>query len=281
MNMAQKSIYQKTLRAAKSIQSRVPHFHPKIGLILGSGLGELATCLTDAIIIPYEEIPEFEVSSVEGHMGQLVLGYLNGVPIACYQGRLHVYEGINTSILKIFVRTLKLLGCEFLIVTNAAGSMNMEAGPGSLMLISDHINFSFPNPLQGQNDEEFGSRFVPMENAYDKDLRRIIKATSRHLDIPLYEGVYLGVSGPSFETPAEIRAFITLGANAVGMSTVPEVIIARHCGLKVLGLSVVTNYAAGLSDVVVTHDETLKGAKQAASDAITLLKAFVKDEHFI
>ena len=235
----------KQSRAARAIKARFPAFKPKIGIILGSGLGGLASHITDPMIIPYDELPEFGVSTVPGHAGRLVMGYLNGVPVACLQGRMHFYEGIKNPVIQILVRTLKLIGCEILLATNAVGSMNMDAGPGSLMLITDHINFQFNNPLVGENDAEFGPRFVALDNAYDKDLRqRMLKIASAQ-NIKLHQGVLIATLGPTFETPAEIRAYTMWGANAVGMSTVPEVIIARHCGLKVVVVSAVTNSAAG------------------------------------
>lgn len=262
-------------RAARAIKARCPDFTPKIGIILGSGLGKLADHIDDAIMIPYEELPDFGSSTVEGHDGYLVLGHLKGVPVACLKGRRHFYEGISNPMVQTLVRTLKLLGCETLLATNAAGSMKQEAGPGSLMLITDHINFSFNNPLVGKNDDEFGPRFIGMEDAYDPGLRQTMLETAKELDITLHQGVYISVLGPSFETPAEIRAFKMWGADAVGMSTVPEVIVARHCGLKVVVVSAITNYGSGMSDTKLSHDETLHFADKASGNMIKLVENFV------
>jgi len=262
-------------RAARSILKRIGDFKPKIGIVLGSGLGKLADSIKDPIIISYDELPDFGVSTVQGHAGRLVLGFLQGVPVACFQGRLHFYEGTANESAQIFIRTLKLVGCEMVILTNAAGSMNMDAGPGSLMLITDHINFSFKNPLVGKNDDVFGERFVPMNDAYDPELRLLALEVAKKNNIKLHQGIYMGVLGPSFETPAEIQAFMVMGANAVGMSTVPEVILARHCGLRVLAISAITNYAAGLSSDGLSHEETLKYAAEASSDMIKLIENVV------
>jgi xanthosine phosphorylase len=265
----------KQSHAAHAIKARFPNFKPKIGIILGSGLGGLASHISDPMIIPYDELPEFGVSTVPGHAGRLVMGYLNGVPVACLQGRMHFYEGIKNYVIQVLVRTLKLIGCEILLATNAVGSMNMDAGPGSLMMITDHINFQFNNPLVGENDAEFGSRFIALNDAYDPELRQRMLKTAEQQNITLHQGVLIATLGPTFETPAEIRAYTMWGANAVGMSTVPEVIIARHCGLKVVVVSAVTNYASGLSDTAISHAETLKYAEVASSSMLCLVKNFV------
>jgi xanthosine phosphorylase len=265
----------KQARAARAIKSRFPDFQPKIGIILGSGLGGLANHITDPMIIPYDELPEFGLSTVPGHVGRLVMGYLNGVPVACLQGRIHFYEGVPNKAIQILVRTLKLIGCEMLLTTNAVGSMNMDAGPGSLMMITDHINFQFTNPLVGANDDEFGPRFIALDNAYDPDLRKRMLQIAEQQNIKLHQGVLIATLGPTFETPAEIRAYTMWGASAVGMSTVPEVIIARHCGLRVVVVSAVTNYAAGLSDTEISHAETLKFAEVASSSMLSLVRNFV------
>ena len=268
-------INSKQARAARAITARFPNFKPKIGIILGSGLGGLANSITDSMIIPYDELPEFGTSTVAGHAGRLVMGYLQGVPVACLQGRMHFYEGIENPVVQILVRTLKLLGCEILLATNAVGSMNMDAGPGSLMMITDHINFQFTNPLVGVNDDEFGPRFIALDNAYDPALRKKMLHIAEQQKIKLHQGVLIATLGPTFETPAEIRAFTMWGASAVGMSTVPEVIIARHCGLRVVVVSAVTNYAAGLSDTEISHAETLKYAQVASGSMQCLVENFV------
>ena len=269
------AMHSQQARAARAIKARFSDFVPKIGIILGSGLGKLADHIEDAHYIPYDELPGFAQSTVAGHAGQLVLGYLENVPVVCLQGRLHYYEGIANPAVQILVRTLKLLGCEILLATNAAGSLNTAAGPGSLMLITDHINFQFRNPLVGANHDEFGPRFVAMGNAYDPVLRQRMLNTAKEQAITLHQGVYIGVLGPSFETPAEIKAFKILGADAVGMSIISEVIVARHCGLRVAVISAITNYAAGLSDVKLSHDETLHYADAASGSMLKLVKNFI------
>lgn len=263
--------------AAAFIKQRTNNFTPKVGIVLGSGLGDFSKHIDDAIALPYESIPGFHNCTTEGHAGQLVLGYVSGVPVACLRGRAHFYEGTSNVVVQNLIRTLKVMGCNTLLATNASGSLNLDAGPGSLMMITDHINFQGCNPLVGINDEEYGPRFVPMEHAYDPKLCNKLRETANSLNITLHEGTYIGVLGPSFETPAEIRMFKSWGANAVGMSTVAEVIVARHCGLKVLVIAAITNYAVGLSDMEVNHDQTLRGAEQASSDMAKLVLGFLQD----
>ena len=252
-----------------------PGFRAKIGLILGSGLGGLAEKITDATIIDYADIPGFPVSTIAGHSGKLHLGYLCGVPIACLQGRAHYYEGTDLEHMKTPVRTLKDLGCELLIVTNAAGSLHESICTGEIVAISDHMNFQGRNPLVGKNDDAYGERFHSMENAYDADLRKQLHLAAKNVNVTLHEGVYAGLLGPSFETPAEIRAYRILGADLVGMSTVSDVIIARHCGMKVVGISAVTNLAAGLCHAPITHDMTLKGAALATQKMTAVVLEFL------
>ncbi len=263
-------------QAAQIINERKPNFTPRVGLVLGSGLGGLADHITEPTFIPYQDLPGFPTSTVSGHSGRLVLGYLEGVPVACLQGRAHYYEGATNDKIKNLIRTLKVIGCEILLGTNASGSLRPEVGAGSLMVITDHINMQGNNPLIGPNEEEFGGRFVSMENAYDPELRAQMHSVANHLNINLAEGVYISVLGPMFETPAEIRAFRTLGADAVGMSTVSEVIVARHCGLRVVVVAAISNLAAGLSDESITHEGTLHYAGKAADDMMRLIKAFIK-----
>lgn len=252
--------------AAEIIKSRAPGRAPEYGIVLGSGLGGLADRIEDAIAVDYRDLPGFPVPSVEGHAGRVVLGTLGGRQVACLAGRVHLYEGHPASAVAPLVRTLHLLGCTTYLATNAAGALDVDAVPGSLMLITDHINFQGDNPLVGHNDASFGPRFPAMSGAYDAELRARIRASAGRLGIGLREGVYLAVLGPSFETPAEIRAFGRLGANAVGMSTVPEVIVARHCGMRVAAISVLTNLGAGLADETLSHDQTLEFAGKAAND---------------
>jgi xanthosine phosphorylase len=259
------------------INSRIPSFKPKIGMILGSGLGAIADSLENAVSISYQDIPHFFKSTVQGHQGRMVLGWMSGVPVVCMQGRIHVYEGADPESFKIFIRTLKLLGCESLIITNAAGSFREEVGPGSLCLVTDHINMQHRVPLIGPNDDEFGSRFFAMDNAYDIEWRKLFLQTADKLGITLHQGVFLGVTGPCFETPAEIRAFRLLGADLTAMSMVPEVIIARHCAMKVAGISVVTNLASGMTNTSVSHEETLHYGKIGAENLSRLIQGFVKE----
>lgn len=262
-------------QAAEIIQERI-NFTPKLGLILGSGLGGLADLVQDSVVIPYKELPGFPKTSIEGHSGLLHVGKLENLPVACLQGRSHLYEGISPTVIPNMVRTLKLIGCEMLLITCSAGSMRPDIPAGSLMAITDHINLQFSNPLVGPNADGFGPRFVAMEDAYDPKLRERLASIARNLDIPLAQGVYIGVLGPSFETPAEIRAFRTLGADVVGMSTVHEVIMARHCGIKVVAISAITNMAAGMSEIKLSHQLTLDGAEVTVKNLAKLILAFVR-----
>ncbi len=258
------------------IRKYAPNFLPKVGIILGSGLGSIAEQLTNPITIPYQAIPGLHSGAVSGHASLLVMGHLNNVPVVCMKGRLHLYEGVAYESIKTFVRIIKQLGATTLIITCAAGSLRKEVGPGEVMMITDHLNFQPGNPLQGPNDESIGERFVSLENAYDEDLREQFAAVAKRLAIPLHAGVYLSVLGPTFETPAEIRAYKMLGADAVGMSVVPEVIAARHCGLHVLGVAAITNLAVGISKEKVTHEVTLQYAGLGARKLVKLIPEFVK-----
>ncbi len=263
--------------AVKKMQQRAPNFTPSLAIVLGSGLGGFAEEIEKAVVIPYEELPGFHKPSVEGHGGKLFLGYVDGVPVACMQGRAHYYEGVSHDVFKVMVRSLKLLGCDTWLATNAAGSLREDIQPGSLLLVKDHINFQFNSALVGDNDDDFGPRFFSLEDAYDPALRQQFKDLANTLNIPLKEGVYVGVVGPCFETPAEINAFRILGADVVGMSTIPQVLVARHCGMRVAVISAVTNLAAGLSQQPLSHEGTLTGA-QLTTDAMTaLVRAFIKN----
>lgn len=264
-------------QAAQYIQNRVPDFTPRIGLVLGSGLGKVVDEIIPTQVIDYAELPGFPISTVKGHSGSFLLGTLHGTPIACLQGRSHLYEGTDPMKTKTWIRTLKLLGCSMLLLTNAAGSLHPDIKPGSLMMLTDHINFQFTNPLIGPNDEEFGPRFFAMNNAYDFKLRESLGIIARELNIRLAEGVYLATTGPMYETPAEIRAYRTLGADAVGMSTAAEVIVARHCGLRVAAISAITNLAAGMSDIYPSHEETLEHAAIAVRDLSRIIGQFIKN----
>jgi len=262
--------------AADVIRARKPGFEPRVAMILGSGLGVLAEQMLDAVSISYADLPGFPISTVHGHAGELVLGTLAGVPVVCMKGRGHFYEGYGAHVMTSAVRTFKLLGCEMLLVTNAAGSLRPEVDAGSVVVLTDHINLLPGSPMAGPNDDRFGPRFFSMANAYDADLRALVKETAAAKNITLAEGVYLAAPGPNFETAAEIRAFKTLGADVVGMSVVPEVISARHCGLKVVGVSAITNLAEGLSPFPLSHEQTLKYAAIAAKDLVALIHSFVE-----
>ncbi|MBN1684560.1 MAG: purine-nucleoside phosphorylase [Gammaproteobacteria bacterium] len=265
------------MQCVEVIRKKDPNFIPKVGIILGSGLGPLADEIENKVAIPYNELPGVPSSTVPGHEGSLILGNLSGVPVVCMKGRIHLYEGVAAHKIKLLIRTIKQLGAHTLILTNAAGSLRKEVIAGEIALITDHINFQHTVPLIGPNDEEFGERFVAMDNAYDKSLRQKLKLVAEKHGVPLHEGVYIAVLGPNFESPAEIRAFKVLGADMVGMSTVPEVIVARHCGLKVVAISTITNLAAGMEDKSLSHDDTLLYAKIGAKKLHKLLKAFLEE----
>lgn len=258
------------------IHQHKPNFKAKIGIILGSGLGKLAEAIEDATVIPYDDIPGFGACTVAGHQGKLHLGWINKVPVVCLQGRAHYYEGKTHENFKALIRTVKLLGCDTVIITNASGSLREEVGPGSVVMINDHINMQHFHPLIGPNDADFGPRFVGMEGAYDQKIRQQVQAIARREGITLPEGVYIAVNGPTFETPAEIRAFRILGADVVGMSTVPEVILARHCGLRVLAFAAISNYAAGMRPITLSHETTLAGASLAADTLFKLVFEYLK-----
>ena len=252
---------------------------PRVGIVLGSGLGDFAAQVADPVTIPYAEIPNFPRSTVEGHAGQLILGHIAGVPVAVMAGRVHAYEGYTMPEVTFPARVLGLLGCQTLILTNAAGGIRADYKPGSLVLISDHINLTGTNAALGPNEPRFGTRprtgfrFFDMTNAYSPALRSIAKEEALKLGTPMDEGVYLAVLGPSYETPAEIRAFRTLGADLVGMSTVHETIVARHMGLDVLGISLVTNPAAGVVEEIINHEEVMDIGRAATARLSALLTA--------
>lgn len=231
---------------------------PTVGLILGSGLGSLGEKIENPVVIEYKDIPNFPISTVEGHKGQLIIGNLGDKNVIAMQGRFHYYEGYPLKEVVFPVRVMIGLGIENLIVTNAAGGVNESFSPGDLMIIKDHINFTGQNPLIGTNFNELGPRFVDMTRAYNEKLINIAKKTGEDLNIPLKEGIYMWFTGPTYETPAEVRLAGILGASAVGMSTVPEVIIASHAGIKVLGISCITNMAAGILDKPLNHDEVIE-----------------------
>ncbi|MBO6505974.1 MAG: purine-nucleoside phosphorylase [Kordiimonadaceae bacterium] len=261
---------------ASFIRERFTGEMPKMALVLGSGLNSMADAIDDPTVFSFLDLPGFPEPTVEGHAGRMLIGKLEGKPVICMQGRAHAYEGHPAEKLAFSTRVLWALGVEILVLTNAAGSLNEKAGPGSLMAITDHINFSGINPLVGVNDDRFGPRFSDMTAAWDKDLTANLKQCAGQLDIHLHEGVYLMAKGPNFETPAEIHAFRMMGANAVGMSTVPECLVARHVGMRVCGVSSITNLAAGMTGDALTHDETMEFGAIAAVNLEKLLRAFIE-----
>jgi purine-nucleoside phosphorylase len=250
---------------------------PKIGLVLGSGLGAFADELSDAVRVPYSQIPSFPLSTAIGHTGQMVIGKVGDVPAAVMQGRVHLYEGYSAEQVGFPVRVLGGMGVRALIVTNAAGGINTKYTQGALVVISDHINLQGQNPLVGANDERFGPRFPDMTQAYWKPYREMALKAARKLGKTVHEGVYAGLLGPSYETPAEIRYLRMIGADLVGMSTIPEVITARHMGMKVLGISCVTNMAAGILDQPLNHQEVLDTAERVKEDFVGLLRAALEE----
>ena len=258
------SLFEQATSAVAYIRARTALI-PAIGVVLGSGLGAFADKIADAVTIPFAEIPHFPKSTVPGHSGKLVVGTLDGVPVAVMQGRVHAYEGYTPQEVTFPVRVLGLLGVKTLIVTNAAGGIRSGLKQGDLVLLSDHINFTGRSPVSGKNDERFGPRFFDMTEAYSKRLRKLAATTAERAGFLLSEGVYLCVLGPSFETPAEIRAFHVMGADLVGMSTVQEVIVARHMGIEVLGISCVTNLAAGIQLEPLSHEEVLETGRRVAT----------------
>ncbi|SDC44185.1 purine-nucleoside phosphorylase [Melghirimyces thermohalophilus] len=267
---------EQTERAAEAIRKKMKQT-PKIGLVLGSGLGVLAEEIANPVTIPYGEIPHFPVSTVQGHAGQLVIGDLESQPVVAMQGRFHFYEGYSMKEVTFPVRVMKALGVETLLVTNAAGGINTHFKAGDLMLIRDHLNLMFTNPLIGPNYQEWGERFPDMSEAYNPVYRRLANRVAEALDIPLKEGVYAGMTGPSYETPAEIRMLRRMGADAVGMSTVPEVLVARHAGIRVLGISCISNMAAGILPQPLSHDEVVETAERVKPRFIQLVKGIVGD----
>ncbi len=249
----------------------------KIGLILGSGLGGYAEKIENKRFVSYSELPGFPQSRVQGHKGRFVIGELFGKTVICMQGRFHYYEGYPQSQIALAIRVMKRLGVEKLLLTNAAGGVNLDFAPGDLMLISDHINFSGSHPLIGENDEDFGPRFPDQSNVYDRELRAGVRAAAKAAGVKLQEGVYMMFSGPSFESPAEIVFSRTIGASAVGMSTVPEAIAAAHCGIRTVGISLITNMAAGILDQSLSHEEVQETAAIASEKFTKLVDQIVSD----
>ena len=264
------------INSAYEYLSRTTQQRPTLCVVLGSGLGDYADTLEDAQVIDYKDIPGFPQSTVPGHAGRLVLGKKHGVPLACMQGRFHCYEGYTPAETVIPLRALIRLGIKRLLITNAAGGINESFQPGDIMIITDHINFASLNPLAGPNLDEFGPRFPDMSFAYDKELVAALKEAAREHGIDVKMGVYAMMKGPSFETPAEIRALRVLGADAVGMSSVPEIITAAHAGVKSAALSCITNMAAGILNQPLTHEEVMETGRIAAGNIRTLIDGFIE-----
>jgi xanthosine phosphorylase len=273
MNPLQDSL---PFQAFASIRQQAPNFNPKLGFILGSGSSFLAQQIQNSVIIPYENILGMRKCLVEGHCGELILGTLNGIPVICFSGRNHVYEGHTAEVVNTPIRIMKLFEVEAALLISAAGALAPEIEVGSLALVKDHLNFLFFNPLVGPNEEYWGPRFPDLSQAYSPKLRQILLKNAQQLNIKLPEAVYLGALGPSFETPAEIKAFRILGADVVGMSTVPEVIAAAHCGLSVAVICMITNKAAGLTEGQIDHRLGLEISKQNADHLVQLVYAFIE-----
>lgn len=272
------SLYERAEHAARVIRARTK-LEPRIAIVLGSGLGGFADEFEEAIGVPYEEIPGFMRSTAEGHAGRLVIGKIDEVPVLAMQGRVHYYEGYSLEEVTFPVRTFKLLGVKTLILTNASGGINVELSQGTLMVISDHLNLMGDNPLRGPNDERFGPRFPDMSAVYAPDLQELAIEEARAIGTELRRGIYGALSGPNYETPAEIHLLRNLGADAVGMSTVPEAIVARHMGMEVLGISCITNMAAGISDEPINHEEVMATGDRVRDTFAKLLRRVVNRVH--
>lgn len=276
-NQLMETLYERAEHAARFIRSRLgaEHSQPRTALVLGSGLGAFADELEEGSQISYEEIPGFARPTVEGHVGRLVAGTIGGHALVAMQGRFHFYEGYKLEEVTFPVRTLALLGVKNLVLTNAAGGLNNSFAQGSLVVISDHLNLMGVNPLVGRNDQRFGARFPDMTEVYDHEYQDIAVTEAREMNLELRRGIYAALSGPSYETPAEIRMLRLLGADAVGMSTVPEAIVARQMGLRVLGLSCITNMAAGVTDQPINHDEVIETGQRVRATFAELLRRVI------
>lgn len=274
LTASQQDEFSRAGEAAQFISAKIK-VQPKVVLVLGSGLGGFADELAEATIIPYSQIPHFPVASAIGHAGNLVVGKMSDVPVAAMQGRFHHYEGYSLTLVTFPMRVFFRLGIKAALLTNAAGGISSQLKQGCLVVLKDHINLMGSNPLIGPNDDRFGLRFPDMTEAYADDFRRMAMEEGRRHGIDIFEGIYAAVAGPSYETPAEIRFLRTIGADTVGMSTVPEVIVARHCGIKVLAISAVTNLAAGLSDKPINHLEVLETGERIRGQFVAMLKTLI------
>ena len=272
--MASTSLYERAEHATRIIRARM-NVEPRIAIVLGSGLGGFADDFDEAVGIPYEEIPGFMRSTAQGHAGRLVVGKVDGVPVVAMQGRVHYYEGYSLEEVTFPIRVFNLLGIKTLILTNAAGGINVELQQGALMVISDHLNLMGDNPLRGPNDERFGPRFPDMSAVYSPELQAMVVDEAKAAGVEVRRGIYGALSGPSYETPAEIVLLRNLGADAVGMSTVPEAIVARHMGLEVLGISCITNMAAGVSDAPINHEEVMETGERVRATFTELLRRVI------
>jgi len=272
--IASTSLYERAEHAARVIRSRIS-VEPRIAVVLGSGLGGFADDFDEPVAIPYQDIPGFVRSTAEGHAGRLVIGSVESVPVVAMQGRVHYYEGYSLEEVTFPVRTFGLLGIKTLILTNAAGGINVQLTQGALMVISDHLNLMGVNPLRGPNDERFGPRFPDMSAVYSPDLQELVVDEAKAIGVEVRRGIYGALSGPSYETPAEIHLLRNLGADAVGMSTVPEAIVARHMGLEVLGISCITNMAAGISDEPINHEEVMATGDRVRGTFTELLRRVI------
>lgn len=271
---AASGLYARAEQAARIIRARTS-LDPEIALVLGSGLGGFADEFDEAIAIPYEQIPGFAISTAEGHAGRLVIGKVAAVPVVAMQGRVHYYEGYNLEEVTFPIRVFKLLGIKQLVLTNAAGGIDIELSQGALMVISDHLNLMGANPLRGPNDERFGPRFPDLSEAYSRELQEKAIEEARTLKVDIRRGIYAALSGPSYETPAEIHMLRACGADAVGMSTVPETIVARQMGIEVLGISCITNMAAGISDEPINHAEVMETGQRVRTTFTKLLRGII------
>lgn len=268
------TVYARAEQAARTIRARTS-LEPRVAIVLGSGLGGFADEFEDAVGIPYAEIPGFVTSTAEGHAGRLVIGKVADVHVIAMQGRVHYYEGYTLEEVTFPIRVFKLLGIKRLILTNAAGGIDIELNQGALMVISDHLNLMGVNPLRGPNDERFGPRFPDMSEAYSRTLQEEAVDEARRMGVDIRRGVYAALSGPSYETPAEIHMLRALGADAVGMSTVPETIVARQMGIEVLGISCITNMAAGISDEPINHEEVMETGQRVRATFTKLLRGVI------
>ena len=272
--MASTGLYERAEHATRVIRSRIS-VEPRIALVLGSGLGGFADDFEEAVGIPYEDIPGYVRSTAQGHAGRLVIGKIDSVPVLAMQGRVHYYEGYSLEEVTFPVRTFGLLGVKTLVLTNAAGGINVQLTQGALMVISDHLNLMGVNPLRGANDERFGPRFPDMSSVYSRELQELVIDEAKAIGVEVRRGIYGALSGPSYETPAEIHLLRNLGADAVGMSTVPEAIVARHMGLEVLGISCITNMAAGISDEPINHEEVMATGDRVRETFAELLRRVI------